>query len=101
MMPDDVGNLGTYTAEGITKLCKGLKGSSVTSLSMVSNALCGLTEWHGQWHGTYTNEGIMRLCEGIKGSIITTLNLAFNRIDETGIAALREAFEGPPANLLL
>ena len=23
---------GTYTAEGITKLCEGLKGSSVTSL---------------------------------------------------------------------
>ena len=43
---------------------------------MVSNALCGLTEWHGQWHGTYTNEGIMRLCEGIKGSIITTLKCA-------------------------
>ena len=40
---------------------------------MVSNTLCGLTEWHGQWHGTYTNEGIMRLCEGIKGSIITAL----------------------------
>ena len=40
---------------------------------MVSNALCGLTEWQGQWHGTYTNEGIMRLCEGIKGSIITAL----------------------------
>ena len=28
---DDVGN-GTYTAEGITKLCEGLKGSAVTSL---------------------------------------------------------------------
>ena len=24
--------LGTYTAEGITKLCEGLKGSAVTSL---------------------------------------------------------------------
>ena len=43
---------------------------------MVSNTLCGLTEWHGQWHGTYTNEGIMRLCEGIKGSIITKLKCA-------------------------
>ena len=43
---------------------------------MVSNTLCGLTEWHGQWHGTYTNEGVMRLCEGIKGSIITTLECA-------------------------
>ena len=28
---DLVGN-GTYTAEGITKLCEGLKGSAVTSL---------------------------------------------------------------------
>ena len=28
---DDKGN-GTYTAEGITKLCEGLKGSAVTSL---------------------------------------------------------------------
>ena len=25
-------NYGTYTAEGITKLCEGLKGSAVTSL---------------------------------------------------------------------
>ena len=28
---DDEGN-GTYTAEGITKLCEGLRGSTVTSL---------------------------------------------------------------------
>ena len=28
---DDEGN-GTYTTEGITKLCEGLKGSAVTSL---------------------------------------------------------------------
>ena len=28
----DMFGLGTYTAEGITKLCEGLKGSSVTSL---------------------------------------------------------------------
>ena len=28
---DDYGN-GTYTTEGITKLCEGLKGSAVTSL---------------------------------------------------------------------
>ena len=28
---DVLGN-GTYTAEGITKLCEGLKGSAVTSL---------------------------------------------------------------------
>ena len=28
----DGGGRGTYTAEGITQLCKGLKGSAVTSL---------------------------------------------------------------------
>ena len=28
----DYRGLGTYTAEGITKLCEGLKGSAVTSL---------------------------------------------------------------------
>ena len=28
----DINGIGTYTAEGITKLCGGLKGSAVTSL---------------------------------------------------------------------
>ena len=31
-LSDDRYSRGTYTAEGITKLCEGLKGSSVTSL---------------------------------------------------------------------
>ena len=30
-LDDEYGN-GTYTTEGITKLCEGLKGSAVTSL---------------------------------------------------------------------
>jgi len=30
---------GTYTAEGITKLCEGLKGSVVTSLNLGGNSL--------------------------------------------------------------
>ena len=31
---------GTYTAEGITKLCEGLKGSSVTSLECAAAPKC-------------------------------------------------------------
>jgi hypothetical protein len=34
---DDDGN-GTYTAEGITKLCEALKGSAVTSLKCAAAA---------------------------------------------------------------
>ena len=36
---DDDGN-GTYTAEGITKLCEGLKGSAVTSLRCAATPKC-------------------------------------------------------------
>jgi len=86
---------GTYTAEGITKLCEGLKGSCVTSLryaaapkrsllchrpltllalgSLDSNQLCGLDSYG---EGTYTAEGITKLCEGLKGSAVTSLECA-------------------------
>ena len=33
---------GTYTAEGITKLCEGLKGSAVTSLKCAASRECSL-----------------------------------------------------------
>ena len=36
---DDLGR-GTYTAEGITKLCEGLKESSVTSLECAAAPEC-------------------------------------------------------------
>ena len=87
---------GTYTTEGITKLCEALKGSAVTSLacaatperlllvsapidtppalgSLGNNELCGL-DWDGD--GTYTAEGITKLCEGLKGSAVTSLKCA-------------------------
>jgi hypothetical protein len=39
---DDGGNIqGTYTAEGITKLCEGLKGSSMTSLECAADTPTG------------------------------------------------------------
>ena len=38
---DEEGN-GTYTAEGITKLCEGLKGSAVTSLGCAATTKCSV-----------------------------------------------------------
>eukprot|EP00964_Phaeocystis_antarctica_P093196 scaffold60067_cov62-Phaeocystis_antarctica.AAC.3 len=96
----------TYTVQGITKLCVGLKGSAITSLrsppnrpnahgcardvlsecmsmssmyicSLLSNKLCGVSEYHD--YGTYTDEGITELCEGIKDSAITSLKCATAR----------------------
>ena len=95
---------GIYTAEGITKLCEGLKGSAVTSLecaaalrrlllcqrpltillpfpgSLSNNVLCGkYTGGLGGVFGTYTAEGITKLCEGLKGSAVTSLECATPR----------------------
>ena len=39
---DDLGR-GTYTTEGITKLCEGLKGSAVTSLECAAAPKCLLS----------------------------------------------------------
>ena len=89
---------GIYTAEGITKLCEGLKGSAVTSLkcaaaprvfafvsapadtltpahrcSLANNQICGL-DYFG--NGTYTAEGITKLCEALKESAVTSLKCA-------------------------
>ena len=87
---------GTYTSEGITKLCEALKGSAVTSLRCVTahrvfafvsapidtppslgslggNELCGIN-FRGR--GTYTTEGITKLCEALKGSAVTSLKCA-------------------------
>ena len=38
---DDLGR-GTYTTEGITKLCEALKGSAVTSLECAAAPKCSL-----------------------------------------------------------
>jgi hypothetical protein len=69
----DMFGRGIYTAEGITKLCEGLKGSAVTSLDLANNQLCGVNS-RGQ--GTYSAEGITKLCEGLKGSAVTSLRCA-------------------------
>jgi hypothetical protein len=37
---------GTYTTEGITKLCEGLKGSDVTSLKCATAPVCSLSCQH-------------------------------------------------------
>ena len=87
---------GTYTADGITKLCEALKGNVVTTLecahaprvlaflsmpidtppilgSLAGNELCGLDS---DGRGTYTAEGIIKLCDGLKGSSVTSLECA-------------------------
>ena len=87
--------VGTYTTEGITKLCEGLKGSAVTSLecgpapiaflsapidtaplpvcSLAVNQLCGV---YHNGKVTYTTDGITKLCEGLKKSAVTSLKCA-------------------------
>ena len=91
---------GTYTTDSVTKLCKGLRGSAITSLgcaaapwrplscwallaptlsptlahSLRDNQFCGLYYW-GRC-GTYTTVGITKLCKGLKGSAITSLECA-------------------------
>ena len=96
---------GTYTTEGITKLCKGLEGSAITSLgcaaapsrplscqaplattppsplarSLGYNQLCGIDSDGGDIgfnRGTYTTEGVTKLCEGLMGSAVTSLECA-------------------------
>jgi hypothetical protein len=83
--------VGTYTTEGITKLCEALKGSAVTKLDLAFNQLCGLD---GRGCGTYTAEGITKLCEGLKESAVTSLNLNRNHLGPEGGAALAEGLKG-------
>ena len=91
---------GTYTTEGITKLCVALlQGSAITSLkyatstppplafafvsapidtppalgSLGYNFLCRV-KLHGG--GIYTTEGITKLCEALKGSSVISLECA-------------------------
>ena len=76
---------GTYTAEGITKLCEGLKGSAVTSLKCAATPECLLlcqrpltrlsTRLCSRARSISSNylghEGGLALAEGLKGN--TTL----------------------------
>ena len=95
---DDDGD-GEYTTWGITKLCKGLKGSSVTSLRCALGRACSpfcqcpltlcaaftASRLRGNSIGGYYNDdrefvsntdGIIALCEGLKGSAVTSLECA-------------------------
>ena len=77
------GYRGTYTIAGITQLCKGLKGSSVTYLNLSNNFLCGRNEndtnaSYSNDSEVFTTEGITKLCEGLKESNVTELDLSDN-----------------------
>lgn len=74
---------GWYTTAGITQLCKGLKGSSVTYLNLSNNFLCGRNEndtnaSYSNDSEVFTTEGITKLCEGLKESNVTELDLSDN-----------------------
>ena len=96
---DDDGICGTYTAEGITALCDGLKGSAITSLRCAvtplvfasmsapvdtapvfaasrlgSNGIGGHYDDDGEFISN--TDGVMALCEGLKGSSVTSLECA-------------------------
>ena len=58
---------GTYTAEGITKLCEALKRSAVTSLNLARNQL--------------GPKGAVALADGLKNnSTLQELDLTFNML---------------------
>jgi hypothetical protein len=74
---------GTYTAEGITKLCEALKGSAVTALKCAAAQECSLpcqrpltilnTSLHSRVRSLRRNkigpEGAAALAEGLKGNL--------------------------------
>jgi hypothetical protein len=86
---------GTYTTEGITKLCEGLKGSAVTSLEYAA-ALCSpfcqrpLTRYsltisallltHSLGHNHIGDEGASALAAILKETQITNLGCAAARV---------------------
>ena len=72
---------GTYTAEGITKLCEGLKGSSVTSLECAAALKCLLS---CQRPLTCLST---RLCSHSR-------SLCYNDLGPKGAAALAEGLKG-------
>ena len=94
---------GTYTTEGITKICEALKGSAVTSLKCAAsperlplcqrpltllhcctvvftasrlggNCICGYYDDDDEF--VANTEGLIALCEGLKGSAVTSLECA-------------------------
>jgi len=77
----DIYGDGEYTTEGITKLCKGLKGSAVTSLDLRYNNL--------------GPKGGAAIAEGLKGNLtLQVLNLSCNELGPEGGAALAEGLKG-------
>ena len=77
---DTLGN-GTYTAEGITKLCEGLKGSTVTSLRFAAAPVCLP---FCQRPLTLVNTSLRSRARSLQG----------NRLGPEGGAALAEGIKG-------
>ena len=76
---------GTYTAEGITKLCEGLKGSAVTSLRCAATPKCllscqrpltRLVSHCSLWGNRMGDKGASALAAVLKETQITHLECA-------------------------
>ena len=85
---DDEGN-GTYTAEGITKLCEGLKGSAVTSLRCATTPKCLLL----------CQRPLTRTCSLALPTSPTLCSLFDNKIGDKGASALAAILKETQINL--
>ena len=97
----DSDGYGTYTAEGINKLCDGLKGSAVTLLNLQGNYIGAIgavalaaflketpiTELDvGSNH--LTDNGLLKLVQILPQTKIESLGIGSNRIGDKGASAL-------------
>mmetsp|Transcript_74821 Transcript_74821/g.206396 ORF Transcript_74821/g.206396 Transcript_74821/m.206396 type:complete len:314 (-) Transcript_74821:2007-2948(-) len=73
---------GTYTIEGITALCEGIKQSNVQSLSLADNNLTNYGE---------DMSGVIAIAAALKDSKITDLNVKGNDLGNEGSSALGQA----------
>merc|ERR1712167_559251 len=67
------------------KICEALRvNSTLQSLSLDNNQLCGIYLEHGTWgnvKGTYTAEGINKICEALKvNSTLQSISLGSNQL---------------------
>jgi hypothetical protein len=83
---------GTYNAEGITAVADALRvNSSLTSLDLSNNALCGVQLTFGSDTGTYTAEGITAIGDALRvNGGLTVANLLGNQLDAESAKMLAE-----------
>ena len=96
---DDEG--GNYTTEGITELCKGLKGSVITSLAGCAAAPCSALYIIVPLFSRPRLACLDYMICPFHTVPACTHSMHHNRLDQDAKEAIQEAFEGRPANLQL